>query len=89
MVDMKTYETSAKVEDRGEVRLSGVPFEPGTEVEVTISQKTRSADENARSDVEAWAAARDRMRELLRTATGFRNTPRISREDLYERGSLP
>jgi hypothetical protein len=36
---MKTYETSATVQDRGEVRVAGVPFAPGTEVEVTISPK--------------------------------------------------
>lgn len=34
---MNTYETSAKVEDRGELRISGVPFAPGTRVDVTIS----------------------------------------------------
>jgi hypothetical protein len=36
---MKPYETSATVEDRGQVRVAGVPFTPGTEVEVTISPK--------------------------------------------------
>jgi hypothetical protein len=36
---VETYETSATVEDRGEVRVAGVPFAPGTEVEVTISPK--------------------------------------------------
>ena len=34
---MTTYETSAMVEAEGEVRVVGVPFAPGTEVEVTIS----------------------------------------------------
>lgn len=86
---MSTYETSATVQEQGRVLVAGVPFAPGTEVEVAISPKTRSADEIARSDDEAWAAAHDRMRELLRTATGFRNTPRIPREDLYDRRSLP
>jgi hypothetical protein len=33
-------------------------------------------------------AARARMRELFRTIKGFRLTPVIPREDLYERGSL-
>lgn len=42
---MKVYETSATVEDRGQVHVSGVPFEPGTEVEVTISPKRRAAEE--------------------------------------------
>ncbi len=42
---MKIYETSATVEEQGQVRVAGVPFAPGTEVEVTISPKRRSAEE--------------------------------------------
>lgn len=42
---MATYETSAMVEPEGSVRLVGVPFAPGTEVEVTIQPKRASADE--------------------------------------------
>ena len=42
---MKTYETTTTVEDRGQVHLSGVPFEPGTEVDITISPRRRSAEE--------------------------------------------
>ena len=38
---MTTYETSATVEDLGQVRVAGVPFAPGTEVAVTISPKAR------------------------------------------------
>jgi hypothetical protein len=38
-----TYETSATVEDQGQVRLAGVPFAPGTRVEVSISAKDRPA----------------------------------------------
>jgi hypothetical protein len=44
-VAMNSYETSATVEDQGQVRVAGVPFAPGTEVEVTISPKRRSAEE--------------------------------------------
>ena len=40
---MNTYATSATVEARGEVRVAGVPFEPGTEVEVTITPKAPPA----------------------------------------------
>jgi hypothetical protein len=36
---MKTFETSATVEDQGQIRLAGVPFAPGTEVEIKISPK--------------------------------------------------
>ncbi len=42
---MKAFETSAKVEDLGQVRIADVPFAPGTEVEVTISPKRRSAED--------------------------------------------
>jgi hypothetical protein len=85
---MKTYETSATVEDQGQVRVAGVPFAPGTEVEVTISPKVRSEAQLASTQAEALVASRDRMRELFRTIKGFRNSPRIPREDLYERGRL-
>lgn len=44
---METYETSATVEAQGQVRVSGVPFAPGTQVEVTISPQRRSAAEFA------------------------------------------
>jgi hypothetical protein len=85
---METYETSATVEDQGQVRVAGVPFAPGTEVEVTISPKVRSEEQVARSQAAALATSRDRMRELFRTIKGFRNSPRIPREELYERGRL-
>jgi hypothetical protein len=78
---MNIYETSATVEEQGQVRVAGVPFAPGTEVEVTISPKGASAEEVTR-------AARERMRELFRTIKGFRNSRRIPREELYERGSV-
>ena len=77
------------MEAHGQVRVAGVPFAPGTEVEVTISPKVRSVDEITPSNEEAWSAARDRMREMLATTKGFRNSPRIPREELYERGRLP
>jgi hypothetical protein len=85
---MSTFETSATVQEQGRVIVAGVPFAPGTEVEVTISPKARSGDEMTPSDDEAWAAARDRMRELFQTVTGFCNSPRIPRGELYERGRV-
>jgi hypothetical protein len=85
---MNAYETTATVEDQGRVLVAGVPFAPGTEVEVTISPKPRRKKEVTPPDDEALAATRDRMRELFRTIKGFRNSPRIPREELYERGSL-
>jgi hypothetical protein len=85
---MSNFETTATVEDHGQVQVSGVPFAPGTEVAVKISPKTPAADQETRRDDQALAAARDRMRELFQTIKGFRNSPRLSREDLYERGRL-
>jgi hypothetical protein len=85
---MNTFETTATVEDQGEVRVPGVPFAPGTEVDVTISPKSASHDQAGLRDDQVLAAARDRMRELFRTVKGFRNSPRIPREELYERGRL-
>ena len=84
---MKTYETSATVEDQGQIRLSGVPFAPGTEVEVAISLKMQAAEVMSSDDGDL-AAARDRMRELFSTIKGFRNSPRIPREELYDRGRV-
>ena len=42
---MQAYETSATVEKEGQVRVVGVPFPPGTPVEVTISPQRRSPAE--------------------------------------------
>jgi len=42
---MKTFETSATVEEQGRVLVAGVPLAPGTEVEVTISPKVRAEQE--------------------------------------------
>ena len=86
---MTTYETSARVEAEGEVRVAGVPFAPGTEVEVTISPKVRPNEASIHVDDEALNDARARMRELFRTIKGFRMGRKIPREELYERGSVP
>jgi hypothetical protein len=83
---MSIYETSATVEDQGRLFIDGVPFAPGTQVAVTISPKASSEGSITSGDDEHLAAARDRMRELFRTIKGFRNSPRIPREELYERG---
>jgi hypothetical protein len=85
---MNSYETFATVEEQGRVLVAGVPFAPGTEVAITISLKARSDDEITTPDDEALAASRDRMRELFRTVRGFLSSPRIPREELYERGNL-
>jgi hypothetical protein len=84
---MSSFETSATVEEQGQVLVSGVPFAPGTEVEVTITPKGQAFEQVTTPEDAALAAARDRMRELFRAVKGFRMYPRIPREELYERGS--
>jgi hypothetical protein len=86
---MSTFATIATVEEQGRVFVAGVPFAAGTEVEVTISPKPRIGDELKPAEHNALAAARDRMRELFARIKGFRNSPQIPREELYERGRLP
>jgi hypothetical protein len=83
---MNTYETFGTVEEQGRILVAGVPFPPGTEVEITISPTRRATGEVTRPDEEALAEARDRLRELFGTIKGFRNSPRMTREELYERG---
>ena len=54
---MKTFETSGTVREQGRVLVAGVPFAPGSEVEITISPKRRSDDEGMPADDKALAAA--------------------------------
>jgi hypothetical protein len=62
---MKAYETSTTVEPQGDIRVIGVPFAPGTEVEVTISPKRQSAAEFA----EAWQRVSTELRRQPQAAT--------------------
>ncbi len=70
---MNSYETSATVENEGEVHIAGVPFAPGTKVEVTISRKRVSAEEF----VAAWM----RVCADLRGRTGMEE---LSDEDICQ-----
>jgi hypothetical protein len=70
---MKTYETSATVEEQGRVLVGGVPFAPGTEVEVTISPKRVAAED--------FTAAWRRVCEELRARSGLRD---ITDDDIRE-----
>jgi hypothetical protein len=87
---MNTYETTATVDAHGQVRLAGVPFEAGTEVEISISPKRQSQDESVADD-QACAAARQRMDGLIAALDKARNTERVgslNREELYDRDVL-
>ena len=57
---MNTYETSTTVEPQGDIRIAGVPFAPGTEVEVTINPKRKGVAEF----LSAWQRVCDELRAL-------------------------
>jgi hypothetical protein len=59
---MKAWETSATVEQEGQICVAGAPFAPGTEVDVTVSPRRRPAEE--------FAAAWQRVCRELRNASG-------------------
>ena len=79
---MNSFETTATVEAAGQVRVAGVPFEPGTEVEVTIKPT---------SNVGQAATAADRATALFAALDKARNTESVgplSRQELYDRDVL-
>lgn len=81
---MDIYETVATVEDKGQVRVAGVPFEPGTEVEVTI----KPAHNGGRAPV---GAATERSTRLFAALDKARNTEPVGllrREELHDRDVL-
>lgn len=59
---MTTYETSATVEAKGQVHVVGVPFAPGTEVEVMIREKVAADGGRPPANAEE---ARVRMKDLF------------------------
>jgi hypothetical protein len=78
---MSSFETSATVGEQGELRMEGLPFAPGTQVNVTISSTTAAEV----AEAEDLAQRRARMQELFRTVKGFRQSPKFSREEIYDR----
>jgi hypothetical protein len=83
-VATNTYETSATVEDQGQIRVAGVPFAPGTKVEVTINPIQKGA-------ARPVAQAADRAERLLAALDKARNVEPIGafdREELYDRRVL-
>lgn len=84
---MNSYETSATVEEQGQVRVVGVPFEPGTEVDVTIREKVSTEVNAETADLEA---ARASMKDLFARVRARNTEPvgRLNREELYDRTIL-
>ncbi|MBW3541308.1 MAG: hypothetical protein KY476_13655 [Planctomycetes bacterium] len=79
---MNTYETSATVEDQGQVCVAGVPFAPGTRVEITITPTQPGNGSPADSD---------RAARLLAALDNSRNTESVGplrRAELYDREIL-
>lgn len=68
---MPPFETTATVADSDEIHVSGLPFQAGTEVNVTISPKRQSAEE--------FSAAWQRLTGALRREPHLQN---ITDEDI-------
>jgi hypothetical protein len=76
---MTHYETSTIVSGKGEIHLAGLPFTPGTEVEIVVSPKA------------TIGAGSDRAAALLTALDRARNTQSIGplrRDELYDRNGL-
>lgn len=82
-----TFETTATVLDHGQVHLGGVPFEPGTEVEVMIRAK---APPEAEGTPSSPGGARVSLKDVFARVQA-RNTEPVGplrREELYDRKVL-
>jgi len=80
---MTAYETITTVGGQGEIRLSGVPFQPGTEVEVVVSPKTTDGETTAGDD--------QRLVALLSALDHAHNTDAVGalkRDELHDRDIL-
>lgn len=86
-IAMNSYETSTTVSGQGEIHLAGVPFTPGTEVEVSVREK---ADEDANGSAENPEQLNPRLRELFERLRGRNTNPvgPLNREELYDRNVL-
>jgi hypothetical protein len=83
-IAMSTFETSATVGDQGQVRVAGVPFEPGTRVNVTIRPAENGPDSSG-------AAEPDRGGRLLAALDKARNSESVGplrRAELHDRSIL-
>ncbi len=84
---MSTYETTATVQEQGQVHVVGVPFQPGTHVEVVIREKAATEATSAPANLEE---ARPRMKDLFARVRA-RNTESVGplrRKELYDRKVL-
>jgi hypothetical protein len=80
---MSNYETSTTVGGHGDIHLSGVPFQPGTEVEIVVSPK--------HVDSPSAVDTIHRLSTLLSALAQAHNTEPIGslrREELHDRDIL-
>lgn len=81
---MNAYETSATVLEQGQLHLAGIPFVPGTRVEVTIMPIANGGEPLS-------SAESDRAPRLLAALDKARNTESVgplNRAELYDRDIL-
>lgn len=89
---MTSFETSATVDAQGEVHVVGVPFAPGTSLEIVLSPKAPIEKGTHDADAERLAAARDRIKDLFAALDKARNAKPVgplNRDELYDRDVLP
>ncbi len=81
---MSTYETSATVQEQGQLHLAGIPFLPGTRVEVVVTPIANRGEPSV-------VAETDRAARLLAALDKARNTESVgplNRAELYDRDIL-
>lgn len=84
---MNHFETSTVVGGHGEIHLVGVPFTPGTTVEVTVCEKSEKETKDSTEQIDQSAV---RVSELFSQVRG-RNVESVgplNREQIYDREVL-
>jgi hypothetical protein len=79
---VSTYETFTTVDSGGQIHLAGVPFQPGTPVEVVVSSKqSKQPPTNIADGLRTLFAALDQ-------GHNEESVGRLHREELYDRPGL-
>jgi hypothetical protein len=81
---MRAYETSATVGEQGKVQLTGLPFAPGTQVDVIVSPAANGEVASAQ-EVERRAAA---LFAAMDKARNISSVAPFRRDELYDRNVL-
>jgi hypothetical protein len=78
---MSAYETSTTVTGQGEIHLLGLPFQPGTEVEVVVNPKNGIQPATDAHRLATLLSALDRARNI-------ESVGHLKRDELYDRDTL-